>query len=1298
LKTYRLAVACTGEYAQAPGIAAGANAALLHAAIVTTVNRVVGVYEIEVAVRMVLVANNNIVEYLVAATDPFTGNDDANTLIDESQTVINANIGAANYDIGHTFSTGGGGLAGLGVVCNNSQKASGITGSGSPTGDGYDIDYVAHEMGHQFDGNHTMAHCGGVPANTRFEPGSGTTIQAYAGICGGQDIQPHSDPTFHAISFDEISDFLAGSGGSCGVATPTGNTLPVIAPLPNNGLSIPVGTPFTLTATATDADGDALSYCWEGWDLGGTSTSWNSGATGAVGNTWPLFKSRVPKANGNRTFPDSTVILAGFPANPPAVMNGLKGETLSPVARPMKFRLTVRDNRAAGGGVVSSGNGCQTTTVFQINTSGTTPFIVTVPNGGESYAGGSSQTITWNVSGTNAAPVSVANVKISLSTNAGLTYPTVITASTANDGTESLVIPSIATTTARIKVEAIGNIFFDISNANFTITAAASGYTFNSVAPATITCGVQTTGSITLATTATGGFSTPINLVATGNPAGTTVSFSPTPLTPGNSSVVTLNNTNTLAPGTYNVTVTGTAGATIQTSVLSFTVLPGTAPGITTQPTGVAVCAGANAAFNVVSPGGGLSYQWQVSTDGGGTFTNIAGATTASYTATAVTSTQDNNQYHVIVSTLCGTTTSNAAILTVNSAAAIATQPIAAVICSGNDITFTVGATGTAPLTYQWQSSTNGCAGPFANIPGATSSSHTITGVTVALDNTAYQVIVSGTCTPISVTSNCALLSVSSSVNIITQPTNTTVCDGSDATFTTAGSGSGILYQWQVSTDGGATYTNIAGATNPTYTVTGTPAIDGNLYQAILSNATCATPSVSAAATLTVNTLPDITTQPTSVTLCAGGNAVFTSAANGTAVTYQWQVSTDGGTTFTDIPGETAATLTLNAVTAGLNNNEYHVVASGTCTPPAASNNATLTVISNVTVTTPPAAVAACAGSDANFTVVGNGGGAPSVNYQWQVSTDGGTTYTDIAGATSATLTLSAVTAGMNNNLYQVIMSSATCPTPVTSTGAALTVNALPVVTASADVLSVCTGSPATLTATGATDYSWEPGTLSGDVVVVNPTVDPGNPGVPNPIDYVVTGTDANGCSSTATVTVTASPLPVVSLTADPANTKLVPGRTITLTASVTPAGGFTLTWFKDDVVIPGLTGNTFVAAVGDEGTYYVTAADASGLCSNQSESVVIADSITTHFYIYPNPNNGNFTVSYYNFAGLTRGQTVTVYDSKGARVYSKTFIINRYYQLLNINLGAVNSGTYIVVLTNASNEILGTERIIVGH
>ena len=574
IRTYRLAVSCTGEYAVAVG---GGVAGPTHAAIVTSVNRITGVYEVELAIKMVLVANNNLIEYLNGATDPFINTISGN-LLNSNQTNTDLVIGTANYDIGHIFTSDDNGLAQLSAVCG-SGKARGATGSPSLIGDGFDIDYVAHEMGHQFGAPHTFNSNQCASAGGSYEPGGGTTIMAYAGICGASDnIQPNSDAVFHPNSFDAISNFLQAGGANCGVVTPNGNTLPVITSMSSNNVSIPINTPFTLTGAATDANGDAITYNWDGWDIGPAGT-WLSAASST---TRPLFRTRLSKTTGSRTFPDPRVIAANYPGNgAPSAMDGLRGEVLPTVARTMKFRLTVRDNRAGGGGVVSGGDGCSIATIFQVNAVGTAPFIITAPNGGETWTGASTQTVTWNVSGTNAAPINVADVKITLSTDGGLTFPIVVSAGTANDGTESVTVPAVATTTARMRVEAVGNIFFDISNTNFTITIPPSGFTFGTTTPATITCGGATSAAILLTSAAQGGFSTPINLTATGNPAGTTVTFASNPLTPGNSTDVLLTNTNTLAPGTYNVTVTGVAGAITQNTTLTFTVNPGAPPTIT---------------------------------------------------------------------------------------------------------------------------------------------------------------------------------------------------------------------------------------------------------------------------------------------------------------------------------------------------------------------------------------------------------------------------------------------------------------------------------------------------------------------------------------------------------------------------------------------------------------------------------------------------------------------------------------------------------------------------------------------
>jgi hypothetical protein len=446
LRTYRLALAATGEYTTFHGgTVAGALAAQ-----VTTMNRVNGVFETDFAVRMIIIANNSLLIYTNPATDPYTNNN-GGTMLGENQTNCDAVIGNGNYDIGHVFSTGGGGVAGLGVVCNNSLKAWGVTGSSAPIGDAFDIDYVAHEIGHQFAGNHSFNNsCGGNRNNgTAVEPGSGLTIMGYAGICP-PDIQSNSDAFFHGINIAETKTFLSGNGNSCSTKPAYTNSAPTVTSFTASQV-IPKGTPFVLTASATDPNGNTLTYCWEQMDNQISTQPPVATSTGG-----PNFRSFYPTVAGARYFPR----LVDLVANISPVW-----EVLPTVGRSLNFRLVVRDNNAGGG--------CNDHKDITLTVDGTSgPLLVTIPTAtGISWAGGSTQTVTWNVANTNIAPVSCATVDILLSTDGGLTYPTTLATAVTNNGSSSITVPNTATTTARIMVRGTGRAFFDISNNNFTITA-----------------------------------------------------------------------------------------------------------------------------------------------------------------------------------------------------------------------------------------------------------------------------------------------------------------------------------------------------------------------------------------------------------------------------------------------------------------------------------------------------------------------------------------------------------------------------------------------------------------------------------------------------------------------------------------------------------------------------------------------------------------------------------------------------------------------------------------------------------
>ena len=454
LRTFKLALSCTAEYAAYFG---GTKAATL-AAMNNSMTRINGVFEKDFGVRLILIANNDTLIYTNPTTDPYSDYAYKSNWKTENQTILTSIIGEANYDIGHllgagTVNSGDAGARGSIGIDNSKGRAYTCANSTNNQGDAFDINYLAHEMGHQLGANHTFTYTNeGTIA--QLEPGSGSTIMGYAGVTI-KDIQQYADAYFHSISIQQVTDIIKTK--TCATIILTGNAVPVA----NAGIdyTIPKGTPFMLKGTATDANStDALTYSWEQLDLGNATTTVPS----SIATTGPLFRSYNPSTSSTRYFPNMNTILAGLSSTQGS---RIISETLPGVARTLNFRLTVRDNKIGGGA-----NNTDDMIVTVDGVAG--PFTVDSQNTAISYPAGSTQTINWTVAGTNANGVNCANVDILLSTDGGQTFSTTLLAGTPNDGSQNVVIPNIPGTTNRIMVKGSNHIFFDVNNTNFTISSS----------------------------------------------------------------------------------------------------------------------------------------------------------------------------------------------------------------------------------------------------------------------------------------------------------------------------------------------------------------------------------------------------------------------------------------------------------------------------------------------------------------------------------------------------------------------------------------------------------------------------------------------------------------------------------------------------------------------------------------------------------------------------------------------------------------------------------------------------------
>ncbi len=532
-RTYTVAIAANAEFTAFHG---GKTDAM--AAIVTILNRLNQVFNTELAIKLVLVNDNDKLIFENSAIDGYS-NGSTQKMIDENQKIIDKIIGNA-YAWGHVFGTHGSfsGLAQLAAVCSGS-RARGVSLHRKPVNDAFVVAIVAHEMGHQMGASHSMSSCHNVYEGGAYEPGSGSTIMSYAGICSfGNNIVNKPDPYYFTNSLEQIKNYMFnGNGNSCAQKVVTENTSPTVEIPLENGFFIPISTPFELDAIGSDLENDELTYCWEQYDLGPMSVP------GSPEGNSPIFRSFPPTTNSKRTFPKLSNIIQN---------TSRVDEVLPTYNRDLTFRCTVRDNVAEYGGTTWE------TIAFEA-TEKAGPFQVKYPNSRkDTLIINDIVAIKWNVANTDLAPVNCKMVNIYLSTDGGYTYPITLAENVANDGTEYVKIPDVNSNTARIKIKGADNIFFDISNFDCTIIPAEKPDFSFGVSPDVQHICLPESATIDIVTSGLMNLSDDITFsVVSDLPENVLATFTNSTSQPGEMNQLVLNFSNHLDEGTYTFEIEG---------------------------------------------------------------------------------------------------------------------------------------------------------------------------------------------------------------------------------------------------------------------------------------------------------------------------------------------------------------------------------------------------------------------------------------------------------------------------------------------------------------------------------------------------------------------------------------------------------------------------------------------------------------------------------------------------------------------------------------------------------------------
>jgi len=914
----------------------------------------------------------------------------------------------------------------ISVQANNATVCSGSNATFSVTAGGTGVSYLWQEnRGSGFTNLTNAGIYSGCETNTLTLTGVTTGMNGY---------------TYQCVVSSPCLNYVTGTAATLNVNTPPAITVQAA----NSTICAGANTSFSVTAA-----GSGLTYQWQVSTGGAFSNVSNTGVyTNATTSTLNITGATVAM-NGNQY---------------QCIVSGTCTPAVTGTAATLNINTLPAISVQASNAAVCPGSNA----TFSITASGTAITYQWQENKGSGFN---------NLSDGGVYSGSTTNSLILTGVGAGMngyTYQCVVSGTcspTATGTAVTLTINALPVVTVNPSNSAIcaGN------NTSFSTTATGAGLTYQWM--------ISTDGGTTYN-----------NLTNTGIYTNATTS--------------TLNLTGATAAVNgymYECVVSGTCTPGATTTAATLTI--NAAPAITVNPSNSTICSGNNTSFSVTATGAGLAYQWKISTDGGTTYNNLtntgiySNATTSTLNLTGATTAVNGDMYECVVSGTCtpGATTT-AATLTINAAPAVTVNPSNSTICSGNNTSFSVTATGVG-LTYQWKISTDGGTtynnltntGIYSN---ATTSTLNLTGATSAVNGDMYECVVSGTCTP-GATTTAATLTINAAPAVTVNPSNSTICSGNNTSFSVTATGVGLTYQWKISTDGGTTYNNLtntgiySNATTSTLNLTGaTSAANGDMYECVVSG-TCTPGATTTAATLTINTAPAVTVNPSNSTICSGNNTSFSVTATGAGLAYQWKISTDGGTTYNNLTNTgiytnvTTATLNLTGATSAVNGDMYECVVSGTCASSATTTAATLTINAAPVVTVNPSNSTICSGTNTSFSVTATGTG---LTYQWQVSTNGGTTYTNLSNTgiytnvTASTLNVTGATVAVNGYMYVCVVSG-TCTPGASSSPATLHISAITSITSNPSNSTICSGTNTSFsaTATGAgLTYQWEVSTDGG--------------------------------------------------------------------------------------------------------------------------------------------------------------------------------------------------------------------------